>query len=298
MSDTVQNVLGGSSSIVAVDPPPEGKAGCLVKFTIDPVIGFVAQSFQMSNAQGLSISQVISLVIDNSLNPCAITVTHGVLSEKTVVAGFGLQIVPTFSNKGAFPITIMQTPGANSVPSLAIVNVSFLNYNRPAASIGGSNGAAANAPQTTAGNPVTTGVSTFTAVNQVLDTFIGIQNQDNTYASGAYFIYNLDLTIGSCSAIGAGAVIVDLEVSGLDSAGNDTWQLNWFAVAVATGAGAVALNQWRNWQFNPTPISGQFNAAPAGDPDPQAFIKIKPLQMTNASVVNYCLNIVRNVVAS
>lgn len=273
MVNTVQNVLGGSASIISLNPPPEGTAGCQVTFTVDPTIGFVAQSFQMSNAQGLSISQVVSLVIDNTANPCSITVQHGVMNEKTVVAALGLQIVPTFSNKGPFPITITLSPGLNALPSAPVaVAVSFLNYNRPSASVGGSNGLAANAPAALAGVPFTTGIQVFTSINSASGLISGGET---------YYLYNLDLTIGSVTAIAAGAVIVVLQLFSTSG-----WNMDWPVVTVASSPGQIIpLNIWRNWQFNPTPI---FAHGPTSD------INVQTILMNNASAINWCANVVFN----
>src|ERR1700727_2429946 len=108
---TTQTVLG-SSPIVALDPPPEGKQGVSITFTFSPGGAASFATFYQLNAPsgGLPMSQVVTLCLDNTENPLAIAVTHGAFNETVTVPGNTYLIVPTFSNKGPYPIEITLAP--------------------------------------------------------------------------------------------------------------------------------------------------------------------------------------------
>lgn len=125
---TVQNVNGTSVPIQALNPPPEGQQGVQIGYTFSPS-GVLTQSqiLQLNQPGGLALSQVVSLVIDNSQNTNAIIIQHGVFDESVAVPAGGVQVVPTFSTKSFFNIslTLPQAPLINTT-----VNIIFLNYAR------------------------------------------------------------------------------------------------------------------------------------------------------------------------
>jgi hypothetical protein len=131
---TSQNVIG-AIPVVSVLPPPEGNAAAQVNYTLTPTLPAISASYQLSSQAGLNMSQVITLVIDNSANLYPISIVHGVLFETTIVPAGGKVIAPTFSNKSSYPISI-QTSGSVAPAVNLTVNVIFLNYFRAAANVG------------------------------------------------------------------------------------------------------------------------------------------------------------------
>jgi hypothetical protein len=251
---TVQNITGGSSSIVAVDPPPEGRAGVQVKFTFAGNLP-ILQAFQMANAQGLPLTQVQSLAIDNTTNPYPISVTHGLFSETVTVGAFGFMIVPTFSNKGPYSINIAPITGNNATADGMSVSVLFLNYNRPSASFSGTNALNASAPQCTTTEWVPEGVSNLitnmTAIGQtvsVLPTF------------NPFYLYALEVNIVDAVATAALPFRVGLSIQFLGYNGNVA---HVYVTGLGTGAGVLApLNKTNFWDLSAAPIyvnAPQFN---------------------------------------
>src|SRR5258708_1971654 len=117
MTSTTQNVLS-SVSVQNVQPPPEGTMAALLKFTLDANTPSISLSLQLSSQGGLLLSQVVSLSIDNSENDYPILVIHGILNEVVQVAAQATVIIPTFSNRGPYTITVSTPTGA--APSTAL----------------------------------------------------------------------------------------------------------------------------------------------------------------------------------
>jgi hypothetical protein len=128
----IQNALG-SIPVVDVSPPPEGKMAASFSIVLTPSEPSIAQAFQLNSPGGLSLSQVVTLVIDNTSNAYSVQVIHGAMNEICVVSAGSTVIIPTFSNKGSYPINVSLAPqsGIIPVPALNIeVDVVFLNYAR------------------------------------------------------------------------------------------------------------------------------------------------------------------------
>lgn len=101
----------------------------LLKFTLDANTPSISLSLQLSSQGGLLLSQVVSLSIDNSENNYPILVIHGILNEVVQVAAQATVIIPTFSNRGPYTITVSTPTGA--APSTALpIEVVCLNYPR------------------------------------------------------------------------------------------------------------------------------------------------------------------------
>lgn len=83
-----QNIIG-AIPVVSLSPPPEGSAAAQVTYTLTPSLPAVSASYQLSSQAGLAMSQIVTLIIDNSANLYPIEVTHGVLSEVTNVPAGG-----------------------------------------------------------------------------------------------------------------------------------------------------------------------------------------------------------------
>ena len=119
---TVQNVRA-AIPIVARNPPPEGQSGASVTFTLAGGNAPTLNVFQLNSQNGLALSQVCSLCVDNTKNGGTLTVTHGAFNEVVLIPPYTFQIFPTFSMQGVYSLSIN---GINpcSVP------VVLLNYTR------------------------------------------------------------------------------------------------------------------------------------------------------------------------
>ena len=126
MAGIIQNV-SGSVPIVARRPPPEGLKAAKLVFTLTPSDYDVIQPLQLNAQNGLMMSQVVTLVVDNTANVDAIVVTHGALFETLAVPGGTQIIAPTFSLQGAYSLEV----AAVSAPAGNIdVGIILLNYDR------------------------------------------------------------------------------------------------------------------------------------------------------------------------
>lgn len=128
VASTYQNSIG-SVPVLALDPPPEGTQVANVTFTLQPIQPAIAVTFQFNSPGGFSLSQVVTLFIDNSQNAYPITVVHGALNETVNVAAKATVIVPTFSNKQPYAINVAVANGV-SPQSPLIVPIAFMNYAR------------------------------------------------------------------------------------------------------------------------------------------------------------------------
>ena len=82
---SVQQTIG-SVPIISRLPPPEGNMAAQLTFTLTPTQPNVATSLQLNSQGGLMMSQVLTLVIDNTKNGYPINVVHGALNENVQVA--------------------------------------------------------------------------------------------------------------------------------------------------------------------------------------------------------------------
>lgn len=126
MAGTVQNVVG-ALPIINRRVPVEGDKAAQVTATLAPTDFFVSQIFQLSDQSGLMMTQVVTLLVDNTAGNQDILVTHGVLQQKLTVPQGTQMIVPTFSAQGFYPLTV-QAVAAPSAPFA--VPMILLNYER------------------------------------------------------------------------------------------------------------------------------------------------------------------------
>jgi hypothetical protein len=190
----IQNTIG-STPISNVIPPPEGNLAAALAFVLTPAEASIAANLQLSSQSGLMMSQVITLLIDNTANAYPITVVHGALSETTTVAALSQVIVPTFSNKSSFPINVALsgnvTPSAN-----ATINIIFLNYVRQSWSYNNTQQSAI----------IATGQNTFPIGPQIINvTGTGIF-QIAPGPTGSFIFDSLDIALEGYKATAVGLV--------------------------------------------------------------------------------------------
>lgn len=174
---TYQQAIG-SQPVIARNPPPEGTMAAGFTVTLTPDFPNFATALQLNSQSGLMLSQVVTLVLDNSNNGYAITVIHGAFNEVTNVPAGGALIVPTFSNSGSYPLNVAVANGITPVVDL-VVDIIFCNYSRQPGSFGNtSNGTVLGSGQNSAAIAGTivglnnTGFTAITGVgNWILDSF-------------------------------------------------------------------------------------------------------------------------------
>jgi len=139
VTQTVQTV-NPAIPITALDPPPEGTMAVQVLFTLTPTQNSISTFFQLNSPGGFPMSQVVSLCIDNTANAFPVTIVHGALAETLNVTAGGFYVIPTFSNKSPYPISVTAgSPGALPVlVSNLNIYVTFLNYARQTGTFGGN----------------------------------------------------------------------------------------------------------------------------------------------------------------
>lgn len=123
---TLQNI-NAFVPVLALNPPPEGKRAASLTVTIGYAQTTFTQQIQLNAPSGIMLSQVVTLIVDNTANPNPITVTHGALGQTAQVAGGAEFIIPTFSTSGFYSLTIVNA--ALVVTPVPIVII-LLNYER------------------------------------------------------------------------------------------------------------------------------------------------------------------------
>src|SRR5208283_4033739 len=119
-----QNVVA-AIPVNAIEPPPEGQRAAKINVSLSPTAFYVAQQFQLNSQSGLTLSQVCTLVIDNSQNTAPVSVVHGALSQQVLVPSQTTTIVPTFSTKGYYFLSV----GAIIPPTQTLnIPITLLNY--------------------------------------------------------------------------------------------------------------------------------------------------------------------------
>lgn len=246
---TVQNIPAGGSSIIAINPPPEGQQGAQVAYSFAPPGSSpITQTFQMSSAAGLPMSQVVSLCIDNTESPFPLTLTHGAFQEQVTVAAFGYLIVPTFSNKSPYQITLaLQVSG--TLPTTPVnVTVVFLNYARQSSAFSGSS-LAATTPPVTMGSSAgqASGLVVFNSVGETIVFNIPYEN---------WYLWDIDIFIGS--AVGTltppSQCLMGVALTWGTSA---NWEM--FATGVTqnlSGTFICVMNERAKWSYNSAPFQG------------------------------------------
>lgn len=132
----------GSVPVTNRTPPPEGTMAVQLTATLTELIPSIATTLQLNSQAGLMLSQVITLCIDNTKNPLALNVVHGVLNETNVVPAYGYSIMPTFSGSGNYPINIST---ATAPDADTPIGITFLNYQRQSANFVNNQSSNANA---------------------------------------------------------------------------------------------------------------------------------------------------------
>ena len=93
--------------------------------TLTPSIFATNGLQQLSSGQVGGMSQVVTMIVDNTTNNVPITVVHGALNEVIQVAANTQATVPTFSGQGYWPWQVLATNGApamNLNPTLILLN--------------------------------------------------------------------------------------------------------------------------------------------------------------------------------
>jgi hypothetical protein len=137
-ANTVQQATS-SVPIVNIQPPPEGQMAAKQTVVLTPGIIEYDNVFQLSSQSGLLLSQVVTLIIDNSQNAYPLAVVHGALAENLQVAALSVVIVPTFSARaGGYPLQI--TAIEQNTPAVNLnIDVIFMNYPRPPGTFSATN---------------------------------------------------------------------------------------------------------------------------------------------------------------
>jgi len=127
VSSTVQPGVLNGTPIVARNPPPEGQMAVQLPVTLTPSIFATNGLQQLSSGQVGGMSQVVTLIIDNTANNVPVTIVHGALNESVQVAANTQATVPTFSGQGYWPwqVFVPTAPAAN-----VNVGLILLNYER------------------------------------------------------------------------------------------------------------------------------------------------------------------------
>src|SRR5208282_2348833 len=127
VSSIVQPGVLNGTPIVARNPPPEGQMAVQLPVTLTPSIFATNGLQQLSSATMGGMSQVVTLIVDNTANNVPVTIVHGALNESVQVAANTQATVPTFSGQGYWPwqVFVSTAPAAN-----VNVGLILLNYER------------------------------------------------------------------------------------------------------------------------------------------------------------------------
>lgn len=115
--------------VTARNIAPEGQMGVQITYNLTTFDFAQTFSYQLNSPSGFPLSQIATLVIDNTQNPGAISVTHGITNSTVNVPAGQEYIIPTFSNSGAYVLSIMQLTAPTQTVQTVIT---FLNYVRQA----------------------------------------------------------------------------------------------------------------------------------------------------------------------
>ena len=226
----VQNNLG-STPIIALDPPPEGNMAAQVLFTLTPTQGNITTNFQLNSPGGFQMSQVVSLCVDNTPNAFPVTVIHGALSETLNVAAGGFYVVPTFSNKSPYPISVTAgSPGTSPVLTASLnVNITFLNYARQSGTFGG----------TSQLSTISTGVNSQILAGHTYD--LSAIGNTTLAPAGNYILDSMDMSIDYvvAAAVITNVSIVDIGLNAGDTVGPQI-------AVMRVGVGATAGQTYSN----------------------------------------------------
>lgn len=129
MAGAVQTIQNAQFAfpVTAKDIPPEGQMGIQIPYSLSPTNSVQAFSYALNSASGFKLSQVVTLIIDNTQNPQSVSVIHGITGSTVQVPAGVEYIVPTFSNSGPYLLDIQTLTPPTSVCQTIIT---FLNYDR------------------------------------------------------------------------------------------------------------------------------------------------------------------------
>lgn len=215
-----------------------------VTIILTPVEPSFATSFQLSSQAGLLLSQVVTLVVDNQLNPYPITIVHGLFNETVNVPANSSIIIPTFSNKSSFALNVAFGGSGLSPASSMQINVIMMNYPRTPGSYGNTNQSAI----------VGTGQNTSVLASAlVFPSGPGTSFPDITLTNpGNYILDSLDMAVEQLNSLAAGSSTANVMLIARSAAGDYVIQsARAFFVATAalpTGsAAAINLPSTRVW---------------------------------------------------
>jgi hypothetical protein len=126
-----QNVIGGTP-VANLAKPPEGTKASSLKYVMTPTD--YSRTENLSLWADLGMSQVITLVIDNTGCDQDVIVEGGAILQKIVVAANTGSIIPTFSPVGSYSYTVSLQDAPSSDQTVLLT---LLNYERPPTTWGG-----------------------------------------------------------------------------------------------------------------------------------------------------------------
>src|SRR5271166_5936242 len=108
VAGTVQNTTS-AVPVRARKDPPEGQMAVPLSFAFTPSNYAFTNFYQLGGQSGgIMISQVVSLLIDNTASPYPTTVQHGVTNSTVTIPAFTEAIIPTFSSATSYPLSLAQ----------------------------------------------------------------------------------------------------------------------------------------------------------------------------------------------
>ncbi len=282
---STQNVVA-AIPVNAIDPPPEGQRAAKIVATLTPIAFYSAQQFQLNSQSGLTLSQVCTLVIDNSQNNAPIAIVHGALNQQVLVPANTTTIVPTFSTKGYYFLSV----GAILPPTQnLVIPITLLNYPRQGGQFSSQqnvNVQNASAIDITVGGP-----TPITIQNTVLNTghnssiLLSIYNSSaavgtvsyGTAATKNWTLDSLDFAIEFLQGTAAGLAQAGIQVLVGGIAVHSCYPVYPFAAAGYI-QGSVNMATHRTW-----PQGMTLNGVTA--------IQVKTASLSNLTSVGYRLNI-------
>lgn len=124
---TVQPNVLGSTPIVNNSPPPEGQYAVLLSFPFSAAGWTSAQQLQLNApGGGIALSQVASILIDNTGSLIPLAVIHGAMSTTTHCPAGMAMLVPSFSNRAPYQLIVsLASPppaGVTMTPTITLFN--------------------------------------------------------------------------------------------------------------------------------------------------------------------------------
>lgn len=199
---TVQNNFN-AIPVVSFANPPEGKKTARFAGQLTASVSFYAQAWQLNSAgNGLPMSQVQTLCVDNSNNGYPLQVIHGALNETVIVPSFSTVIVPTFSNASSYAVNVSAL--GNISPAVPMnFRLFLLNYTRSAGTFSGVLSTSLTG----------TGQNTLPLFSGVVDS----TTSDLQLLNGGDYIFDsIDVAIEGAQAFNAGNAVMGWTLSFID----------------------------------------------------------------------------------